>query len=299
MTGRFRNVQLRPCVTGHCGERAAPHAGEMGYSEGRNLTIEYRWAAGDYERLPVLAAELVARKVDVIVTAGANGAAAAAAATSTIPIVCFGALDMRAVGLISNLARPGGNLTGIGNFASELNPKRLQLLAELVPASTLIGVLANRNHYIAQESVRIIQDTAQQSGHQITIATAATEQEIGRAFETLSRTGARALLVLADPFFNSRRQQIVGLAAQHAMPAIYEWREFVDIGGLISYGPNLVAGYRQLGQYAGRVLAGANPGDLPIARATHLELVVNLKTAHALGLTIPPAVLARADDVLD
>lgn len=271
----------------------------MGYAEGRNLTLDYRWADGRYESLPALAADLVARKVDLIVTSGPNGAAAAKEATDTIPIVCFGGLDVSAAGLIRNLARPGGNLTGIGNFATELNPKRLQLLAELIPPSVPIGVLVNRTHYVAEESIRTIRDAAESSGHRIDIVTAATEQEIDAAFASLRRVGAGGLLVLADPFFNSRRGQIVGLAARYELPAIYEWREFVDIGGLVSYGPNLIDGYRQLGIYAGRVLAGANPGDLPILRPTQLDLVVNLKTARMLNLTIPPPILGRADAIID
>ena len=261
---------------------------ETGFTEGQNVTIEYRWAEGHYDRLPAFAADFVSRKVDVILASAGVGIAAAKGATSTIPIVFFGGDDLVAAGLVASLARPGGNLTGFSIFAPELNPKRFQLLSELVPHVQEIALLVNPTGSSLDLVIRDVEEAARASGRRLSILKASTEDEIDTALATLVQLHAGGLVVMADPFFNSRREQIVALAARYAVPAIYEWREFADAGGLISYGPILTDGLRQVGVYVGRVLAGANPADLPIQRPTRLELVINLKTAKALGLTIPP-----------
>jgi putative tryptophan/tyrosine transport system substrate-binding protein len=270
---------------------------EAGFIEGQNVTIEYHWAEGHYDRLPAFAADFVRRKVDVILTSAGVGIAAAKGATATIPIVFFGGDDLVAAGLVASLARPGGNLTGFSIFAPELNPKRLQLLSELVPHVQEIAFLVNPTGSSLDLVIHDVEEAARASGRRLSILKASTEDEIDTALAPLVHAGG--LVVMADPFFNSRRKQIVELTARYAVPAIYEWREFADAGGLISYGPIATDGWRQVGVYAGRVLAGANPADLPIQRPTRLELVVNLKTAKALGLTIPPTVLVRADEVIE
>jgi putative tryptophan/tyrosine transport system substrate-binding protein len=275
--------------------------GEAGYVEGRNVTTEYRWADNHYDRMPALADDLVGRKVDVIVAGGgSNGIAAAKGASSTIPIVVFGGGDLVAAGIVASLARPGGNLTGISIFDRELNPKRLQLLSELVPQVEVIALLVNPTGYSGSESaMRDMEEAARTNGRPLAVLKASTEREIDAALATLTPLHAGVLVVASDPFFNSQREQLVGLAARHTVPAIYEWREFAAIGGLISYGPSLTGTWRQVGTYVGRVLAGANPADLPIQRPTRFELVINLTTAKALGLTIPPSIIARADEVVE
>lgn len=272
---------------------------EAGYVDGQNLAIEYRWAEGRYDQLPAMASELIALNVDLIVTSGPNGIASAKAATSAIPIIFFGGGDLVEAGLIGSYAQPGGNLTGMGIFERELNPKRLEIMAELIPTPALLGVLMNMKQSGAEDIVVDMEDAARANRRRISIQTASTGEAIERAFRSLKQDGAAGLVVMADPFFNSRRDSITRLAAQYTIPAIYEWREFVDVGGLISYGPSLTSCWRQVGTYAARVLAGARPGDLPVLRPTQLELVVNLSAARALGLTIPPAILGRADDVID
>ena len=272
---------------------------ETGFTEGQNVTIEYHWAEGHYDRLPTFAADFVSRKVDVILATAGVGIAAAKGATSTIPIVFFGGDDLVAAGLVASLARPGGNLTGFSIFAPELNPKRFQLLSELVPHVQEIALLVNPTGSSLDLVIRDVDEAARTSGRRLSILKASTEDEIDTALATLAQSHAGGLVVMADPFFNSRRKQIVVLAARYAVPAIYEWREFAEAGGLISYGPILTDGVRQVGVYVGRVLAGANPADLPIQRPTRLELVINLKTAKALGLTIPQSILARADEVIE
>jgi putative tryptophan/tyrosine transport system substrate-binding protein len=272
---------------------------ETGFTEGQNVTIDYRWAEGHYDRLPAFAAEFVSRKVDVIVASAGVGIAAAKGATSTIPIVFFGGDDLVAAGLVASLARPGGNLTGFSIFAPELNPKRFQLLSELVPHVQEIALLVNPTGSSLDLVIRDVEEAARASGRQLSILKASTEDEINTALATLVLSHAGGLVVMADPFFGSRREQIVALAARRAVPAIYEWREFANVGGLISYGPTFTDGWRQVGGYVGRVLAGASAADLPIQRPTRLELVINLKTAKALGLTIPPTVLARADELIE
>jgi putative ABC transport system substrate-binding protein len=279
---------------------AAFHQGlsETGYVGGQNVAIEYRWAEGSYDRLPGLAADLVGRKVDVIQPGGTPSALAAKSATSTIPVV-FIVGDAVAAGLVPSLARPGGNLTGVSLLTFELMAKRLELLSELVPQASVIALLVNANSAMAERIMRDVQEAARAKGVQLHILKASTEDEIDAAFATLVQLHAGALLVGTDPFFNSRREQLAALASRHAVPAIYEWREFAEAGGLISYGPSLPAADRQVGIYVGRILNGAKPADLPVQQPTTFELVVNLNTAKALGLTVPPLILARADEVIE
>ncbi len=272
---------------------------DTGYVDGQNVAIEYRWSEGHYDRLPALVADLVDRKVYVIAAAGNSGIKAAKRATSTIPIVFYGGGDLVAAGLITSLARPGGNLTGISIMSTELNPKRFGLLSDLVPRAKVIALLVNPNNATAERTIRDVQQEARAKGVQLHILKAATEGEIDAAFRTLVEAHAGALVGSSDPFFNSRREQLLALAAHHAVPAIWDWREFVVAGGLISYGISLTDSSRQFGVYVGRILKGAKPADLPIQQPTKFELVINLKTATALGLNIPPSVLARADEVIE
>jgi putative tryptophan/tyrosine transport system substrate-binding protein len=281
---------------------AAFHRGlsEAGYVEGQNVAIEYRWAEGNFDRLPALAADLVARKVDVIVSGGGGiGTFAAKSATSTIPIVFAVGGDPVELGLIASLARPGGNLTGVSIITVELMPKRFELLSELVPQARLIALLANPNSPSAERTTRVVEEAARAKGLRLHILKANNESEIDAAFSTVVQLQASALVVGADAFFNSRREQLVALAARHAIPAIYEWREFAASGGLISYGASLAASHRQAGIYAGKILKGAKPADLPVEQPTKFELVINLKTAKAIGLTVPQSLLARADEVIE
>jgi putative ABC transport system substrate-binding protein len=273
---------------------------ETGYVEGQNLTIEYCWAEGHYDRLPALAADLVGRKVDLIVAAGGSPAAhAAKGATSTIPIVFASSDDPVAAGLVTSLARPGGNLTGVSALSFELNAKRFELLSELVPQARVIALLVNPNLPTTEHVMRAVQEAARAKGVQLHILKVSTEGEIDAAFASLVQRQAGALVVSADPFFFVRREQLVALAARHAVPAVYEWRVFATAGGLISYGSSFMAVYRQAGIYAGKILKGAKPADLPVVQPTAFELVINLKTAKALGLTIPPSILSRADEVIE
>jgi putative ABC transport system substrate-binding protein len=272
---------------------------ETGYVEGQNVAIEYRGAEGHYDRLPALAAELVGRKVDVIISAGgAPTALAAKSATPTIPIV-FRVGDPVADGLVASLARPGGNLTGVSNIADELTPKRLELLSDLVPQARVIALLVNPKYGTAERVIRDVQKAALAKGVQLHVLKASSESEIDTAFASLVQLHAGALVVGADPFLSSRREQLVALASRHAVPSSYAWREFAASGGLISYGASLTAAYRLVGTYAGKVLKGAKPADLPVQQPTTFELVINRKAAKALGLEVPPALVARADEVIE
>jgi putative ABC transport system substrate-binding protein len=264
---------------------------ETGYVEGQNVAIEYRWAEGRYDRLPALAADLVGRKVDVIFAAGDAATLAARDATSTIPIV-FMSGDPVGQGLVAGLARPGGNLTGVSLLTLELMAKLLELLSELVPQAEVVALLVNPNTSTTERMIRDMQEAARVKGVELLILKASTEGP-------LAQLQAGALLVSRDPFFNSRREQLVALAARHAVPAIYPWREFAAAGGLISYGPSITAALRRVGIYTGKILKGAKPADLPVEQPTRFELVVNLNTANALGLTVPASILARADEVIE
>ena len=273
---------------------------ETGYVEGRDVAVEYRWAEGRLNHLPALAAELVGRKVDVIVAAGGFvSVLAAKGAAPTIPIVFTGVSDPVGSGLVASLARPGGNLTGFSPFALELLPKRLELISELVPQARVIALLVNPNEPRAERLIKDVQEAARTKGVQVEALMAGTEGEIHAAFETLVQRHAHALLVSPDPFFSLRREQVVALAAHHGVPAAYPWREDAAAGGLLSYGPSILTIRRQVGIYTGRILKGEKPADLPVQQPTTFELVVNLKTARALGLTIPPSILARADEVIE
>jgi putative tryptophan/tyrosine transport system substrate-binding protein len=273
---------------------------ETGYVEGHNLAVEFRWAEGHYDRLPELAADLVRSKPEVIVTSGGDiviGAAKAAA--SAIPIVFASGGDPVARGFVAGLARPGGNMTGVSLLVIELVPKRLEFVQELVSGAVVIAGLVNPKNSNVGRNVSALQEAARAKGVQLHIVEAGSEGDFEAAFASLSALHVGAIVVGADPFFNARRSQIVGLAARHSMPAIYEWREFVDAGGLISYGPSLPGVYRQMGAYVGRILGGEKPADLPVVQPTLFELVVNLKTAKTLGLAVPPSILARADEVIE
>jgi putative ABC transport system substrate-binding protein len=273
---------------------------DEGYVEDRNLAIEFRWAEGHYDRLAELANDLVRSRVDLIATSGGDVVASAAkAATTTIPIVFTSGGDPVARGFATSLARPGGNMTGMSLLVIELVPKRLELVQDLVPNATLIGGLVNPKNSNSARNQAALREAAEAKGAQIHISEASNEGELETAFADLASLQAGALVVGADPFFNARRNQIVALAARYFLPAIYEWREFVDSGGLISYGPSLTGVYRQMGSYVGRVLNGEKPADLPVIQPTLFDLVVNLNTAQKLGLAVPQSILARANEVLE
>ena len=272
---------------------------EIGYVEGQNLAIEYRWADGRYDRLPALAADLVDRKVQVIATVGMPSALAAKSATWTIPIIFNVGADPVADGLVSNLARPGTNLTGVTIVSTELMPKRLELLSELLPQARVVALLVHPDNASTKPQSENLQEAAIKKGVQLHILKAGTEGEIDAAFATLVQLGANALVVGTDVFFYSRRKQLVALAARHGIPAMYEDRVFPENGGLISYGPSLNAISREFGTYVGKILKGAKPADLPVSQPDKFELVINAKTAKALGLTVPQLLLQRADEVIE
>jgi ABC-type uncharacterized transport system substrate-binding protein len=274
---------------------------DAGYVEGENVLIEYRWAEGQMDRLPALAAELVRRRVAVIATSGGPAAAfAAKTATTTVPIVFIVGEDPVRLGLVASLARPGGNLTGVNMVISELTAKRLGLLRELVPGASRVAVLVNpANTANAETTLRDAEPAARAAGLQIQILKASTSREIEAAFATFVRERPDALFVGNDAFLTSRRVQLVHLATRHAIPASYTVRDFAEVGGLMSYGVNITDALRQLGVYAGRVLKGAKPADLPVVQPSKFELVINAVTARMLGLDVSPSLLARADEVIE
>jgi putative tryptophan/tyrosine transport system substrate-binding protein len=274
---------------------------EAGYVEGRNVAIEYRWADGKYDRLPSLAGELVSRQVAVIVTGGATPTALAAkAATGTIPIVFVLGSDPVQFDLVKSLARPGGNVTGVTVLDVELIPKAFELLHELVPTAATIAVLVNPNNLLVETQTGGSQIAAHNLGVHLLVLNASSQSEIDTAFTTLVEQRAGALLVTGEPlFFGTARDQLIALAARHAVPTIYQFRQLAEAGGLMSYGTSLADAQRISGVYAGRILRGERPADLPVQQSTKVELVINLKTTHALGLTAPPSVLARADEVME
>ena len=280
---------------------AAFHKGlaEVGYVEGQNVAIEYRWAEGHEGRLADLAADLVSRNVDVIATSGGVLVARVAQqATSTIPIVFEVGVDPVSAGLVASMARPGGNLTGISILTAELNPKRFELLGELVPRARVIAVFVNPKNPSADRVIAELRKAAHARDVQIEVIKVGTEDDYATAF-TQARAKAGALLVGNDPVFFSHREELVALAARYTIPAMYEWREFAAIGGLASYGTSVANMYREKGGYVGRLLAGAKPTDLPVQQPTKFELVINMKTAKALGLSIPQSLLARADEMIE
>jgi ABC-type uncharacterized transport system substrate-binding protein len=274
---------------------------EAGYVEGQNVEIEYRWAEGHNSRLPALAAELVRRQVAVMVAAGGTPAAVVAkAATATIPIVFGVAVDPVETGLVTSLNRPGGNLTGVTNLNVEVGPKRLELVHELLPTATIIAVLVNpTSPNIAELFSRTMQQAARALGLQLHILHASTDRDFDAVFESVLQLRAGALVISPDVFFTARREQLAALSLRHAVPAIYQYRPFAAAGGLMSYGSDETEYYRLVGIYAGRVLKGEKPADLPVVQSTKVELIINLKTAEALGITIPLPLIGRADEVIE
>ena len=273
---------------------------QAGYVEHQNVAIDYRWAENQYDRLPALAADLVKRQVRVIAALGGpRPALAVKAATKTIPFVFIGGVDPVKLGLVDSFAKPGGNATGVNMFITAVEAKRLGLLHELIPTASRIAVIVNPNSPEVDRQLSDLQTAARAIGRELKIFRVGTESEFDSAFATLAQDTAQALLVAGDPFFNSHRARIVALAERHKIPAIYEARSYATAGGLMSYGPNLPDMYRQVGLYTGQILKGTKPADLPVIQPTALELVINLKTAKALGLAVPPVLLARADDVIE
>jgi len=272
---------------------------DTGYVEGQNVTVEYRWAEGRYDRSQVMAADLVARKVDVIVAVGPPLARAAKDATSTIPIVFEVGNDPVEAGLVISLARPGGNVTGVSVLFTQLTPKLLEIVSEIVPQVTIVGLLVNPNSPTAEPTVRDAQEAARAKGVQLAVLRASTESEIDAAFANLIDLRADAVIIGADPFLGNQRLQLIAQAAHHKVPAIYFSDGFTTSGGLISYGTNLPAVYRRMGVYAGKILKGEKPANLPVEQPTKFDLSINLKTARTLGLNVPPSLLARADEVIE
>jgi ABC-type uncharacterized transport system substrate-binding protein len=271
---------------------------EVGFVEDRNIVVEYRWAEGEYERLPALADELARRQVAVIV-ANPPSVLPAKAASATIPIVFTTSLDPVAAGIVGSLSRPGGNLTGITSLNVEMEPKRLELLHELVPTATVIAALVNPAGPNAETQSTSLRAASHMLGVQLHVLHASTEAEFNRAFETMAQRGVGALLICADPLFVSRSAELAALTARHTVPAIWQGSEFVAAGGLASYGTSIAYIYRQLGIYTGRILKGEKPAELPVQQVAKIELVINLKTAKALGITVPLALVGRADDVIE
>ena len=273
---------------------------EAGYVEGRNLGIEYRFAEGQYDRLPTMASELLPRQVAVIVAMGTPAALAAKAATASLPIVFSVTEDPVKLGLVASLARPDGNATGVSFLLSELGPKQLGLLRELVPAASRFGLLVNPNNENAKAITSDLKAAAATIGVEIEVVRATNSREIEAAFAALVRENkVDALVVATDPFFYSRRVQLATLATRHALPTIYNLRAYAEAGGLMSYGTNITEAYRQVGVYTGRILKGTKPADLPVVQSTKFDFIINLPTARALGLDVPPTLLARADEVIE
>jgi putative ABC transport system substrate-binding protein len=271
-----------------------------GYIEGQNVVVQYRWAEGQPDRLPALAADLVQRQVSVIVaTGGNNPGIAAKAATASIPIVFMSNDDPRKHGLVASLNRPGGNVTGVSWFSAELGSKRLALLHELVPGARVVALLVNPNNAEAARQPAELQEAARSIGLRLVILNATAAGDIDTAFATMVQDGVGALVVAGDSFLLNRREQIIALAARHAVPTIYVNREMIGDGGLMSYGNSLADAYRRAGLHTARILKGENPADLPVDQATKFELVINLKTARTLGLTVPPSLLSVADEVIE
>jgi putative ABC transport system substrate-binding protein len=293
----FVNGQARSAFT-HL--LAAFHRGlnETGYVEDRSVAVEYRWAEGRIDRLPALLADLVQRRVAVIVATG-GAHSAARAATTTIPIVCTMGGDAVKSGYVASINRPGGNLTGVAILSDALEEKRLELLHQLVPRTASIGVLVDPTFSAAEAQLRQVQAAARALSQQIQIVNANTEREIEAAFLTFVASKTGAIVVAANPFFNSRRDMVISLAARHAIPALYEYREAPLAGGLMSYGPSIPEAYRQVGVYAGRVLKGEKPAELPVLLPSKFEMVINLKTAKALGIAVPLTLQAQADEVIE
>ena len=287
---------------GYAAQLAAFRQGlsEAGFVEGRNVAIEYRWAEDQYDQLPTLAADLVRRQVAVIATIGGNAASLAAkAATTTIPVVFHGSVDPVEAGFVASLNRPGGNVTGVVTLNIDTGQKRLELIHELLPAATTIGLLLNPTNAVAEVQSKDLQAAARTLGLQLRIVHASSEPDFGPAFATLSQAQTGGLVIGTDGFLVSQSAELAALAVRHALPAIFQYRAFVTAGGLMSYGGSVTDSYRLSGVYTGRILKGEKPADLPVQQATKVELIINLKTARALGITFPITLLGRADEVIE
>jgi putative ABC transport system substrate-binding protein len=294
LSGAWRSGPSSPDIDG-LGQGLA----EAGYVLGRNLSIQYRWAEGQFDRLPALTADLISRRVALIATATLPAAMAAKAASPTTPVVFVIGEDPVKAGLVASLNRPGGSATGVSDFVNQLVAKRLELLQQTVPSAALIGLLVNPSNPNTEPDVEEAEAAAKALGLKLLVLKATGDRDLRAAFETLEQERAGALAVNIDPFLSRAQDQIISSAARHGLPAIYPVRQFVDAGGLLSYSPNRLVSWHQAGLYAGRILHGEKPTDLPVQRANKVELVLNLKTAKALGLNIPALILARADEVIE